>query len=1328
MDQVLASRVYDLKIPNYDKLVSQMQNLANEMNKLDKAKVNVGKQIQVQINAGNTTAVDKLNNVLLRLMQTSASLNQQRKELSRLSDAMIAGMQREAQATDDLVKQKILQEKLEQEQIRTRKLKATEDEKAAKQARQEQKIAEDLSNEYKQLSLASNELSLKAKNYAITLGENHPVTLQAVSDAKNLSDFLKRLDASVGQFGRSVGDYANQLRPAFESIREQLLKLKTEQQGLQDLSQRNPIGFQLAGGAEKLAQVTSSLNALENAQKVGFQTTKSHAEQVKNLTVAYDQLAKSGTQDIGFLNALHQQIQAGRPAVNNYSGAFNNLRLQTSQLLRETPALALNTQTFILALSNNLPLFFEAIERTKKANVELAESGQKTTPVFGQIVKSLFSVQSLLTIGVTLFTLYGTKIIDWIGQLFTGKKAVNALEESLKSWNTIVQEGNKAASVQITTLKLLYQTATDANKPMKERLAAVQGLRSEFPAYFSQLDTEIILNGKAKQSYLDLAESIKTAARATAAKKQLEDLETQRLNIAEQKQKVENATTNEKARAKDRTFTVNTGSSFSQGTGGQTRVQTKEEEIQIIDARKKSALDALDKQDQLLDKQQKFIEGFIGTQNLTTKRITRQEGRNQSLNEIQLKQIIEDIDKEKAIYKEGDAKLKELQSDKELFQKRLDALQNKKTTSSGSRLEGGDKDRLSVIESQMNTELALEETRITELKKNHDLSYNEEAEYLNNVRDISVKYLNQKIALFESQKNLNAKELETLAGFRKAKSDIELKTQKDIEALSEKELQSRSATLKKQLEAKVSQINVGLNIIQADPNLSEEKKVEAKAIADQLTYNATKKYYDSLIALAIQYKINTVNIEAEKSKALNDLIQKSSANNLAVGRARLEDIKKDGERSITEIETNFAKARQAILSNEKLTESEKKRQLDDLDKAEQRTILSAELNTLNKEVAEKKRLLDLSLISNDEYLAAVKAQQEKAAQVQQATNDSRISTRTLSLPGQGGLGNLIKSKTEGKIKAGKDKSGATVDESELFGELLAQSYQVAQQAMQGYFDAEEARIQRSKELAYQRIDLEKQQALVTAQSQAEKDAIEKESQVKKQKADREAGEKLKKVKRSEAAIAFATELANIAVAAASNPLNGVTLGAAGVAMYGILATLAAARYALNLKAINTQQFAGSGKARKILTGKISGPSNIPTQPNGDDVLATVKVGEVVLNEEHQKKLGGAKTFAAIGVPGFSKGGKAAYSGLDYSGPLGDNLHPPISPSDYLNLSNGGTAIIQKVFEKIDQQSDNLKETARQIHQRIDKIKVQVVAGEVEQTNNDVKKVITMGTL
>jgi len=119
--------------------------------------------------------------------------------------------------------------------------------------------------------------------------------------------------------------------------------------------------------------------------------------------------------------------------------------------------------------------------------------------------------------------------------------------------------------------------------------------------------------------------------------------------------------------------------------------------------------------------------------------------------------------------------------------------------------------------------------------------------------------------------------------------------------------------------------------------------------------------------------------------------------------------------------------------------------------------------------------------------------------------------------------------------------------------------------------------------------------------------------------------------------AFAETLVNAKAGAtaaykamAGIPIVGPVLG--GIA--------AAAVYAYGLAqaaGINAIGFAKGGRA---LSGKrIShGDGTHVTRSNGDNLLATVRTGEVILNERQQAALGGANTFRRIGVPGFAAGG------------------------------------------------------------------------------------------
>ncbi len=96
-------------------------------------------------------------------------------------------------------------------------------------------------------------------------------------------------------------------------------------------------------------------------------------------------------------------------AVKNASTQFNSLGNSVNQISRELPAFAVSANVGFLAISNNLPIFFDALEKVKKENEALASQGKKTTSVLSQLGGAIFSAGSLLSIGVTLLTVYGAK-------------------------------------------------------------------------------------------------------------------------------------------------------------------------------------------------------------------------------------------------------------------------------------------------------------------------------------------------------------------------------------------------------------------------------------------------------------------------------------------------------------------------------------------------------------------------------------------------------------------------------------------------------------------------------------------------------------------------------------------------------------------------------------------------------------------------------------------------------------------------------------------------------------------------------------------------------
>lgn len=101
----------------------------------------------------------------------------------------------------------------------------------------------------------------------------------------------------------------------------------------------------------------------------------------------------------------------------------------------------------------------------------------------------------------------------------------------------------------------------------------------------------------------------------------------------------------------------------------------------------------------------------------------------------------------------------------------------------------------------------------------------------------------------------------------------------------------------------------------------------------------------------------------------------------------------------------------------------------------------------------------------------------------------------------------------------------------------------------------------------------------------------------------------------------------------------------------VLATLAGVLGASQIALIASQPTPAFADGGKVLSGKRIGYGDGKRvyRSNGDNLLATVKTGEVILNERQQRMLGGRSTFAKIGVPGFADGGfigSSIASGVD----------------------------------------------------------------------------------
>lgn len=203
--------------------------------------------------------------------------------------------------------------------------------------------------------------------------------------------------------------------------------------------------------------------------------------------------------------------------VGDYASGFNMLGFQIQQVAREFPALAYGPQAFFAAISNNFPMLADEVAKVIKEVRALRAAGEAYVPVWKQIAKSIISWQTLLVAGVTVLTLYGKEITNWVASLFKGKTTIDAATAALEQFNSAMAQGSVSAQSELTKLNLLYRAATDLSKPYEERAEAVKKLQDIYPAYFGNMAAEQVMVGNAVGAYENLRDAIIEVAQAKAA-------------------------------------------------------------------------------------------------------------------------------------------------------------------------------------------------------------------------------------------------------------------------------------------------------------------------------------------------------------------------------------------------------------------------------------------------------------------------------------------------------------------------------------------------------------------------------------------------------------------------------------------------------------------------------------------------------------------------------------------------------------------------------------------------------------------------------------------
>lgn len=171
-----------------------------------------------------------------------------------------------------------------------------------------------------------------------------------------------------------------------------------------------------------------------------------------------------------------------RLSVGHYQKAVYGLGLSVSQVVRELPAIAVSLNTFLLGISNNIPMVVDEINRLRAQNKLLQAEGKETVSVTKSIVKALFSWNTVLVVLLTVLSMFGEQIIEWIGGLFKAKNAAISTAEALDNINKELESTNASYGDNIVSLKQLQQewknlkTTAEKNQWIKDNKSGFDAL------------------------------------------------------------------------------------------------------------------------------------------------------------------------------------------------------------------------------------------------------------------------------------------------------------------------------------------------------------------------------------------------------------------------------------------------------------------------------------------------------------------------------------------------------------------------------------------------------------------------------------------------------------------------------------------------------------------------------------------------------------------------------------------------------------------------------------------------------------------------------------
>ena len=301
---------------------------------------------------------------------------------------------------------------------------------------------------------------------------------------------------------------------------EKLSKAKSDENiKIQELNQQTSEANRIAKLTAQLNNAaTGSYNQLSAQYQLNKIKLNAMSAEERNATEAGRALEEQTLRI--YKEMIHLQEATGnhRLSVGNYVKAWDGLGNSVTQVIREIPSAAVSLNTFFLAISNNIPIVIDEIQRLKEKNEMLRAEGRPTKNIIRTIISSIFSWQTALILCITALSMHGKEIINWVEKLIKGADATMTVTERLEALQDELEKTNGSYGQNITTLKKL-QNEWQNLSTKKEQLQWIRDNEAEF----KKLDISITNVSDAENVFVEnteaVVEALRLRAKAAAATK-----------------------------------------------------------------------------------------------------------------------------------------------------------------------------------------------------------------------------------------------------------------------------------------------------------------------------------------------------------------------------------------------------------------------------------------------------------------------------------------------------------------------------------------------------------------------------------------------------------------------------------------------------------------------------------------------------------------------------------------------------------------------------------------------------------------------------------------